>query len=123
MKKLKEWANKLKQQLAVLHLAYQDKRTPWYAKALIVLIIAYALSPIDLIPDFIPVLGYLDDVILLPAGIYLAIQLIPDEVMEDSRKKAKDYVWNKKQSWKTACIILLFWLLITFWIVQYLFIK
>lgn len=123
MKKLKQWAKKLKQQLIVLHLAYQDRRTPWYAKVLIVLIIAYALSPIDLIPDFIPVLGYLDDIILLPAGIYLAIKLIPDEVMEACEMKAQDYQWNKKHSRIGAAIIIICWLLIIFWLVQYFFIK
>ena len=70
MKKLKLWAKKLKRQLVILHLAYKNKRIPWYAKVLIFVIIAYALSPIDLIPDFIPIIGYLDDLILLPIGIY-----------------------------------------------------
>ena len=123
MKKLTAWAKKLKQQLIVLHLAYQDKRTPWYAKVLIVIILAYALSPIDLIPDFIPVLGYLDDIILLPIGIYLAIKLIPVEVMEECEIRAQDYQWNKKHSWIAAGIILIGWLLIAFWAVQHFFIK
>lgn len=123
MNKIKAWAKRLKQQLIVLHLAYQDQRTPWYAKGVIVLIIAYALSPIDLIPDFIPILGYLDDIILLPLGIYLAIKLIPDEVMVACEMKAPHYYWNKKQSWTAAALIIMIWLLITFWIVQHFFIK
>lgn len=123
MNKLKAWAKKLKQQLVVLHLAYQDPRTPWYAQGLIVLIIAYALSPIDLIPDFIPVLGYLDDIILLPAGIYLAIKLIPDEVIKECEQKAEDYQWNKKHGWIAAAIIIIGWLLVAFWAVQYFFVT
>ncbi|WP_416441722.1 YkvA family protein [Leeuwenhoekiella sp. A16] len=116
MKKLKAWAKKLKQQLVMLHLASRDKRTPWYANAMIFLIIAYALSPIDLIPDFIPVIGYLDDLILLPIGIYFAISLIPEAVKAECLRKAKDYNWNKRKSWLIGGIIILFWSLIVFWI-------
>ncbi|HPQ70184.1 MAG TPA: YkvA family protein [bacterium] len=87
---LRARARRLKQELVALHLAYRDPRTPWYAKALPALVIAYALSPIDLIPDFIPVLGYLDDVILLPLGIALALRLIPREVMDDCRRRANE---------------------------------
>jgi len=73
-----------------LALAIRDPRTPWYAKALAIATVAYAVSPIDLIPDFIPVLGFVDDAILLPALIWLAIKLIPDEVMADCRARADD---------------------------------
>lgn len=96
---LKIWAKKIKYQLVILHLASRDKRTPWYAKMLIFAIFAYALSPIDLIPDFISVIGYLDDLILLPIGIYFALRLIPATVKEDCLRKAKDYKWNKRKSW------------------------
>nr|WP_258455158.1 YkvA family protein [Aequorivita sp. CIP111184] len=72
----------------MLHLAYKDRRTPWYAKVLIFVIIAYALSPIDLIPDFIPIIGYLDDLILLPIGIYFAVRLIPENVKAECSIKA-----------------------------------
>ncbi|MGY3444119.1 MULTISPECIES: YkvA family protein [unclassified Bradyrhizobium] len=82
------WARNLKRDSVALYLASRDPRVPWYAKALAIAIAAYALSPIDLIPDFIPVLGYLDDLILLPLGIWLALSLIPDEVMAESRTKA-----------------------------------
>ncbi len=116
MKKLKAWAKKLKQQLVMLHLAYNDERTSWYAKVLIFVIIAYALSPIDLIPDFIPVIGYLDDLILLPIGIFFAIKLIPENVRSECLIKAKDYKWNKKNNWLIGGIIILFWLIILFWI-------
>lgn len=107
------------QQLVVLHLAYQDKRTPWAAKILIILILAYALSPIDLIPDFIPVLGLLDDLVLLPVGIYLAFKLIPTEVVEECRIKAQTYQWSKKKSWAGAALALLCWGLLLFFIVRH----
>ncbi|MVT67229.1 DUF1232 domain-containing protein [Bradyrhizobium pachyrhizi] len=85
---IKVWARNLKRDSVALYLASHDPRVPWYAKALAVAVAAYALSPIDLIPDFIPVIGYLDDLILLPLGIWLAISLVPDEVMAECRAKA-----------------------------------
>jgi uncharacterized membrane protein YkvA (DUF1232 family) len=78
----------LKTEVYALYLAYQDPRTPWYAKAVAALVVAYALSPIDLIPDFVPVLGYVDDLLLLPLGILLALRLIPAAVMADCRARA-----------------------------------
>lgn len=83
---LKSRARVLKNETFAIYLAAKDPRTPWIAKVIAVLTVAYALSPIDLIPDFIPILGYLDDVIIVPAGIALAIQSIPAEVLEDARK-------------------------------------
>jgi uncharacterized membrane protein YkvA (DUF1232 family) len=112
IKKIKAWAAKLKKQLIVLHLAYRDLRTPWYAKALVVFIIAYALSPIDLIPDFIPVLGYLDDIILLPIGIYFALKLIPYEVIKEAKIRAETYEWKKKQSRVGFVMVLLVWFML-----------
>ena len=111
LKKIKEWASELKRKLIVMHLAYQDARTPWYAKALIVLILAYALSPIDLIPDFIPVLGLLDDLILLPIAIYFAVKLIPNQVLSDATEKSLNYEWSKDRNWFGLAIIVLIWLL------------
>jgi uncharacterized membrane protein YkvA (DUF1232 family) len=86
--KWKERAWALKKEIHVLTIAYRDPRTPWYAKAWALVVAAYALSPIDLIPDFIPVLGYLDDLVLLPLGIALAVKLIPAEVMAEARLTA-----------------------------------
>jgi uncharacterized membrane protein YkvA (DUF1232 family) len=80
-------AKKLKNEIRVLYLAYKDPRTPWYAKVFAVLIIGYALSPIDLIPDFIPVLGYVDDLIIVPAGMALLLKMIPKEVVDEYRAK------------------------------------
>ncbi|MEN3348207.1 MAG: hypothetical protein V7632_1842 [Bradyrhizobium sp.] len=88
LSRIKRWARDLKRDSYALYLAARDPRVPWYAKALAVSIAAYALSPIDLIPDFIPVIGYLDDLILLPIGIWLAIRLIPPDVMAECRTRA-----------------------------------
>lgn len=87
--KLKERASRLKRELHALWLAYSDPRTPWLARLLVVCIIAYALRPIDLIPDPIPIIGHLDDLILLPLGIALAIRMILDSVMADCRERAR----------------------------------
>ncbi len=87
--RIKQKLLEIKRQLQVLAIAARDKRTPWYAKALAGLVVAYALSPIDLIPDFIPVLGYLDDLLIVPAGLALAIKLIPKEVMDEAREKVR----------------------------------
>jgi uncharacterized membrane protein YkvA (DUF1232 family) len=86
--RLKEWARLLEQDVHALYLASRDPRTPWYAKALAIAVAAYALSPIDLIPDFIPVLGYLDDVLLVPLGILLVVWLIPPGIMAEHRELA-----------------------------------
>jgi uncharacterized membrane protein YkvA (DUF1232 family) len=85
---LKARAKALETETYSLYLAARDPRTPWTARALVLLIVGYALSPIDLVPDFIPVLGYLDDLIIIPAGVALALRLIHDEVMTDARRKA-----------------------------------
>jgi uncharacterized membrane protein YkvA (DUF1232 family) len=89
METLRKWAGKLRSETWVLYRASTDSNTPWYAKAFILLVIAYALSPIDLIPDFIPVIGYLDDLILIPLGIYLGSKMIPLEVLDKYRKAAE----------------------------------
>lgn len=88
LKRIKDWARAIKRDVHALYLAARDPRTPWYAKALALAIAAYALSPIDLIPDFIPVLGYLDDAILLPLAIMLAVRLVPPHVMAEHRAAA-----------------------------------
>jgi uncharacterized membrane protein YkvA (DUF1232 family) len=85
---LKTRARKLKRETHVLYLAMRDPRTPWYARAIAAAVVAYALSPIDLIPDFIPVIGYLDDLIVVPLGIALALKLIPAPIMAECRSQA-----------------------------------
>ena len=86
--RLREWAHRIKQDVHALYLASIDPRVPWYAKLLAIAVAGYALSPIDLIPDFIPVLGYLDDAIIVPLGILLAVRLIPPEIMAEHRAVA-----------------------------------
>ncbi|HZH52832.1 MAG TPA: YkvA family protein [Microvirga sp.] len=86
--RLKAWAREIKTDVVAISLAAGDRRVPWYAKLLAAIVAAYALSPIDLIPDFIPVLGYLDDVILVPLGILLVVRLIPPAVMAELRAEA-----------------------------------
>lgn len=106
----RERARELKTQLAGLHLAARDPRVPWYAKAVVVLVVGYALSPIDLIPDFVPVLGYLDDLLLLPLGILLAIRLIPPPVWREclARARAEAQV-RSRRSWMAAAVIVALW--------------
>jgi uncharacterized membrane protein YkvA (DUF1232 family) len=109
LQKWKEQARALKKEIHALLIAYRDPRTPWYAKAWALVVLAYALSPIDLIPDFIPILGYLDDLILLPMGIALAVKLVPADVMADARltaTKAEGGMFGKVG----AVIIALVWL-------------
>jgi uncharacterized membrane protein YkvA (DUF1232 family) len=88
MDRLKHWARIIKRDVQALYLASRDSRVPWCAKAMAAVVAGYALSPIDLIPDFIPVLGYLDDVILLPLGVLLVIRLIPSDIMAELRALA-----------------------------------
>jgi uncharacterized membrane protein YkvA (DUF1232 family) len=88
---LRGWARKLKQQIMALWFCYQHPQTPWLPKWISVFVVAYALSPIDLIPDFIPVLGYVDDVIILPLGILLAIRLMPIAVLQECQLKAAEW--------------------------------
>src|SRR5690349_22905071 len=85
----RDWARTIRRDAHALYLASRDPRVPWYAKALAVAVAAYALSPIDLIPDFIPVLGYLDDLIIVPLGIALVVRLIPPDVMAQHRATAE----------------------------------
>ncbi len=116
--RLKEWARAIKRDVHALWLAAHDPRTPWYAKAFAFAIAAYALSPIDLIPDFIPVLGYLDEVILLPLAILLAVRLVPAEIMAEHRATAAAAA-EKPVSRGGAVFIVALWVLaavsITWW--------
>lgn len=115
--KLKSYAKKLKQNLFVLYLSYKDPRTPWYAKVVAICVVAYAFSPIDLIPDFIPILGYLDDLIIVPLGILLALKLIPSYVIEDNLKAAEELKQNgKPKNWLVGVLFILIWILFGLWI-------
>ena len=107
----KAQARALKRETHALYLAGRDPRTPWPAKLVIAIVVAYALSPIDLIPDFIPVLGYLDDVLLLPLGIYLALKLIPAAVLADARHAAQQASGSLARSRVAAIVIILLWVI------------
>jgi uncharacterized membrane protein YkvA (DUF1232 family) len=106
----KEWASRVKRDVVAVFFAARDPRTPLLARALAVLVAGYALSPIDLIPDFIPVLGYLDDLILVPLGLSLVLRLLPPEVLAESREQAR-VVLARPRSHSAAAVIVCLWLL------------
>ena len=111
--RLKQKSGQLKVKTYALYLAYKDPRTPFYAKVLAACIVGYAFSPIDLIPDFIPVLGYLDDIILIPLGIALVLKMIPDAVIQECEKKAKATLNQDRPKSRTAAVIIIaIWLLL-----------
>lgn len=121
MDKWRERARVLKRETYTLYLAYRDPRVPWYAKLFVAFIIGYALSPVDLIPDFIPVLGYLDDVILLPLGIRLALKMIPEPVLEECRVQAAEmFAAERPRSWLGGVAIVLIWLVVLLVLFLYL---
>ena len=111
LERLKHRAKHLKSEVMALYFAYRDLRVPWYAKLLIIIIVGYALSPIDLIPDFIPVLGYLDDLVLIPLGIAMVLKMIPGPVMEEARMKASTLT-TKPKNWFAAAVIIAIWTII-----------
>jgi uncharacterized membrane protein YkvA (DUF1232 family) len=123
--RLKAWAKRIKRDALALWFARRHPHTPWYAKALGMLVVAYALSPIDLIPDFIPVLGYLDEVILLPVLIGLVVRMLPPDVLAESRAKAEDWIATNNaqpRSYAGAVVIGVLWVLalggISWWFVR-----
>lgn len=110
--RLKTWARRIKRDGLTLWFAGKHPRTPGHAKALGVFVVAYSLSPIDLIPDFIPVLGYLDDVLLLPGLIWLAVKLLPPDVLQECRNQADAWMDAKREkprSWAGAVVIVALW--------------
>ena len=112
--KIERWrtkAKRLKSETYALYLAYRDPRTPWYAKVFAALVLSYALSPIDLIPDYIPILGHLDDFVLVPAGIALALRMIPPEVLREARARSAELMdTDKPTSRAAAAVVVLIWL-------------
>lgn len=108
---LKCWARGLKTEVYALYLAYRDPRVPWYAQVLAAVVVGYAFSPIDLIPDSIPVLGYLDDIILIPLGIALVIRMIPPEVLAECREKAET-MHDRPVNRVAAAVVVAIWLLL-----------
>ncbi len=122
LNQIKTQAHALKREVFAVYIAARDSRTPWYAKVLIFLIVAYTLSTIDLIPDFVPILGYLDDLIIVPVGIWLAIHLIPPEVMEEARATAAISGIDRNVGKVGAVIIVLVWIIAVMGTV-YLFLR
>ena len=113
LESLKQRARELKRETYALYIGLRDPRVPWYARLLGICVIGYALSPLDLIPDFIPVLGYLDDLILVPLGIALVLKLVPEEVMADSRAKAETLLADGKPTSRVAAaIVIIIWILL-----------
>jgi uncharacterized membrane protein YkvA (DUF1232 family) len=110
LSRLKRRARALKNEAFAVYLAAKDPRTPWYAKALIFFVVAHTFSPIDLIPDFIPVIGYLDDLIITPGGLWLAVRLIPAEVLAESRATAAAQSVDRSVGTIGAAIIVLLWI-------------
>jgi uncharacterized membrane protein YkvA (DUF1232 family) len=112
----------LKNEIGALYLAYKRRDVPWYAKVVVILVVGYALSPIDLIPDFIPVLGYLDDLILLPIGVAFAIRLIPRDIMNECREQSKNiFKEGKPKNWVAGGIIIFIWIGILIYFLSRLF--
>ena len=106
-------AKRLKGEIYALYMAYKDPRVPWYAKAFIACIVGYALSPVDLIPDFIPVLGYLDDIVLLPIGIWVALKMIPPAVLAECRQQSlKRLNTDQPHSIAATAVVIAVWILL-----------
>ena len=117
MEPWKERFAKFRYETRALYMAARDRRVPWYARALAGLVVAYALSPIDLIPDFIPVLGHLDDLVLVPAGLALAIRLIPREIRDEHRAAAeREAEDGSSVSYIGGVIVLATWLVAAAWL-------
>lgn len=111
MTEFKTRMRQLKRESYTLYLALRHPHTPWYARLVVACVVAYAFSPIDLIPDFIPVLGYLDDLILVPLGVAFALRLIPTSVLDECRQTAAQ-AHTRPTNWFAAAVIVLIWLLI-----------
>lgn len=115
---IRKWARRIKSDIIVLWFARKHPDTPFMAKAVCVVAVVYALSPIDLIPDFIPVLGYLDDVLLVPALIWLAIRLLPARVLLDSREQTEAWITKygrKPKSYIGGVLVVLIWIVLAYW--------
>jgi uncharacterized membrane protein YkvA (DUF1232 family) len=109
----KKQVRHLKMETCAIHLASKDPRVPWYAKGLIAFVVVHTFSPIDLIPDFIPILGYLDDLVIAPLGIALALKMIPQDVLTECREKAQASIdRDKPTNWVAAAVIIAIWLLV-----------
>jgi uncharacterized membrane protein YkvA (DUF1232 family) len=116
-------AKNLKTDIYALYLSCRDPKVPWRAKAVILLTIGYFLSPIDLIPDFIPVIGQIDDLIIVPAGISLAVKMIPKSVMEENRRRAREQPLNTRAKWIVAALIVSLYAFVAYVLVRLFFFR
>ena len=107
-------AGELKWETLALYLCTRHPRTPLHTKLLASLLVCYALSPIDLIPDFIPILGYVDDLVLIPLGIALLIKMMPKDILEECRREARSFQASRHQRWMGAVIVILVWTIVAF---------
>jgi uncharacterized membrane protein YkvA (DUF1232 family) len=121
--RLRGWAARLSRDVHALYLCARDRRVPWYAKALAFAVAAYAVSPLDLIPDFIPVIGLLDDLLLVPIGIYLTIRLIPPDVLAEARRRAAAG-GQAPRDWRAGALVVALWLItaaaLVYWAAEWL---
>jgi len=118
-KRLRDWSQRMRIETTALYLAARDPRTPWPAKLVAAAVIGYAVSPLDLIPDVIPVLGVLDDLVIVPIGIALAVRLIPRSVFEDSRRRARETVSRPSHiGWIAATLVIVVWIGTAFLVVR-----
>jgi uncharacterized membrane protein YkvA (DUF1232 family) len=117
--RLKRWARRLKVEVHALYLAYKDPRVPWYARVFAAVVVGYAFSPIDLIPDPIPVLGYLDDLVLIPLGVALAIRMIPPHVLDECREEARE-AKERPVSMVAAVVVVAVWVALAALVVWFL---
>ena len=115
LQRLRRWAEELRTQVVTLWFCRRDPRTPLAAKVMAAVVVAYALSPIDLIPDFIPLLGLLDELVLLPIGVYLTIRLIPAQVLADARRQADAWLAGRPKNYWAAAVIVAIWLALAYW--------
>jgi uncharacterized membrane protein YkvA (DUF1232 family) len=122
IKNFKVKVKNLKKEIGALSLACKRRDVPWYAKFVVLLVVGYALSPIDLIPDFIPVLGYLDDLILVPIGVAFAIKLIPKDIMNECREQSENmFIEGKPKNWIAGGIIIFIWIgIFTYFLTRFL---
>jgi uncharacterized membrane protein YkvA (DUF1232 family) len=113
IRRWKSWAGRLKLETYAIYLAYRDPRTPWHARLFAACVVGYAFSPIDLIPDVIPVLGYLDDLVLVPLGVSIALRMIPPHVLAECREEARTVLEQGKPTNRAAAVVIVgMWLLL-----------
>jgi uncharacterized membrane protein YkvA (DUF1232 family) len=119
---LRQWATEMKRNIIALWIAARDKRTPLSARWVAAFVAAYALSPIDLIPDFIPIVGYLDDLIILPLGIFISVRLIPPDLMTEYREQANAFDM-RPSSRRAVIIIVIIWLVVSYFLIRWFFMQ